>query len=166
MKIISKNDVSIKALEILFESCFEELEENDEKKFDETNGQSLREWFAIDDLKAYQKYAQIIIAEEEGNLLGAVIVGKHSPLTWPDGKKCEIFNLGVLPEYRNRGIGRKLMEAAEKEAQSMGGKSIILNVHEIMVKTHRFYENLGYKKIGKLENYYDNGSAVFFMKRI
>ncbi|MBU0975438.1 MAG: N-acetyltransferase [Patescibacteria group bacterium] len=166
MKIFTDNKVAIHELELLFTACFLDLVEQDEEKFDENNGQSLREWFGIDELRDYLKHSRIIVAEEDGKLVGAAIVGKQNPLTWPDGKKCEVFNLGVLPEHRNKGLGSDLMEAVEKEAKLMGAKSIVLNVHELMTETQKFYEKLGYKRTGILRYYYENGSAVFFMKKL
>jgi ribosomal protein S18 acetylase RimI-like enzyme len=48
-----------------------------------------------------------LVAEDNGRLVGTVIGG------W-DGWRGNIYRLAVLPEYRRRGVGRALIQEAER----------------------------------------------------
>lgn len=106
----------------------------------------------------------MILAEENGELIGGAIIGMQSPLSWPDGRKCELFILGVLPEFRKLGIGKSLLKKAEEIAKGMGAKSVIINTNALMKRTEKFYLDNGYQNIGMLKGYYGNGDAVFLLK--
>jgi len=166
MQILINNDISIDQLDTLFTECFANLKDNDNNEFDDIETQAFREWFGIDYLQDYLKYGYIIVAKENDDLVGASIIGMQNPLIWVDGKKYEIFALGVLPEYRNRGIGKELVLKSEEVAKEAGAESIILDTHESMPATRKFYKDLDYKEIGTLEEYYGNGNAVFYMKKL
>lgn len=164
MKIYKNNSADIDVLTDLFTQSFSSLRGNDGENFDAGESQEFHEWFGIEYLPDYLKFSHVILAEDEGKLVGGAIVGMQNPLAWPDGKKYELFILGVLPEYRSKGVGSGLMKEIEKVAKESGAGSVILNTHKLMTQTQKFYTNLGYKIMGELEGYYGNGNAVFMMK--
>ncbi len=166
MKIYKNNSIDIEQLTDLFTESFSSLRGNDGEKFGEGESQEFHEWFGIEYLPDYLKFSHVILAEEEGKLVGGAIVGMQNPLAWPDGKKYELFILGVLPEYRSKGVGRELMAEVEKVAKENGAISVILNTHKLMTHTQKFYTDLGYRIMGELEGYYGNGNAVFMMKTL
>ena len=108
MEIIENNNLSIEELEELFKTSFDVLMGKDGDNFSDDTGQEFREWFGIDKIKDYIKYIHVIVAQDEGELVGGAIIGQQNPLTWPDGNKYELFILGVLPKYRGKEIGKKL----------------------------------------------------------
>jgi ribosomal protein S18 acetylase RimI-like enzyme len=63
-----------------------------------------------------------------------------------------MHKLGVLNNYQNQGIAKKLVEAREEWAKSMGAKKIRLYVIENNQKAVKFAEKNGYKTIEKSEN--------------
>ena len=166
MEIINAKNINIDELEVLFTDCFNELKDNDSENFNDDNGQDFREWFGIDYLEDYLKYSHVIVAKDNDRLVGGAIVGMQNPLSWPDGRKYELFILGVLPDSRNNGIGKLLVKEVEAVAKEAGAESVILNTHELMVSTQKFYKDLGYEDIARLKKYYGNGSAVFFLKKL
>lgn len=166
MEIYREKNINTRYLETLFTECFNQLKGHDSDKFNDDNNQEFKDWFGIDNLKDYLKYSHVILAKEGSKIIGGAVVGMQNPLSYPDGKKYELFILGILPSYRGQGIGRRLVEKVEGIAKSSGAKSIILNTHELMTDTQKFYLDLGYKKIGTLNNYYGNGNAVFFLKTL
>lgn len=166
MEVILDKNIDLKVLESLFTKCFDQLKDSDGDNFDESNDQEFRDWFGIDYLNDCLKFCEIILAREGENIVGGAIVGMQNPLSWPDGKKYELFILGVLPEYRSKGVGAMIMKKVEEISKVNGAESIILNTHELMSSTQRFYKNLGYTEMGTLKGYYGNGSAVFLMKKI
>lgn len=168
VKIVVENSPNIEELTAMLERAFDELEKEDKARFDaENNGQSLREWFGIDELVEYLKYCRLLEArDKEGKLVGMVLIGKQNPLTWPDGNKVEMFALAVDPGSRKMGLGSLLVKRAEEEAKNVGAKKIILNTHISLEADQRFYERLGYARMGVLKDYYGNGDAVFYGKNL
>jgi ribosomal protein S18 acetylase RimI-like enzyme len=64
---------------------------------------------------------------------------------------CFLFRLGVLPAYQRRGIGRALMEYAEKRAVEKGLPYTRLGVRRAMAENRDYYERLGYRVIDETE---------------
>ena len=66
-----------------------------------------------------------------------------------------IETLNVDPEFRGKGIGRKLMNAAEEDMYSRFIKKIRLEVSIGNISAIKLYEKLDFKKIGLFKNYYN-----------
>ncbi|HBF38124.1 MAG TPA: hypothetical protein DDW50_12470 [Firmicutes bacterium] len=60
-----------------------------------------------------------------------------------------IHRLAVNPEYQKQGIGRQLMDFAEKCALERGYTSIRLDAYSGNHRAVNLYENRGYKKVGQ-----------------
>lgn len=150
-------------LSIFFEDVFDELDDNE--AFSEDQDQALDEWFSVDEMISYFEHGRLFEARFENNqLVGAIFIGKQNPISWPDGKKMEVFILGVDKNFRKMGVAKKLILLAEEYAFKQQAKKIIINTHVAMSSVHSIYQKIGYKKMGMLTNYYDNGDAVFFQK--
>ncbi|MBN1597520.1 MAG: GNAT family N-acetyltransferase [Bacteroidales bacterium] len=61
------------------------------------------------------------------------------------GEYCWIGRLMVLPEYQNKGIGKELMHAIEKEFPAT--PEFLLCTGYKSVKNMRLYESLGYNRM-------------------
>lgn len=59
----------------------------------------------------------------------------------------ELRNAGVLPEHRGRGIGTRLVQAAEDRAQEQGVIGLRVGIDNEGAR--RLYEKLGYEATGK-----------------
>lgn len=166
MEIVTQSNPTLAELRTLFSAAFMELAGQDDEKFSTDQGQSLDEWFSLNELPKYLQYGICIEAREDGKLVGAAIIAQQNPLTWPDGKKAELFIIAVLPAYRHQQIGKKLLMQAEFEAHKFGAHAIIVNTNSLMESTMNFYLKNGYEQIGELHGYYNNGAASFFLKRL
>jgi ribosomal-protein-alanine N-acetyltransferase len=71
--------------------------------------------------------------------------------------------LGVAPEYRRRGLGRRLMEWLEKPALVAGISAVFLEVRESSSGAQAFYERVGYRKLGRLPGYYEGRESALRM---
>ena len=58
------------------------------------------------------------------------------------------FAIAVSPEYRRRGIGRRLMRAAERWARSQGVVDLLLDCQAANTPAVRFCEKIGYRVRG------------------
>ncbi|MBI4038121.1 GNAT family N-acetyltransferase [Candidatus Daviesbacteria bacterium] len=81
----------------------------------------------------------ILVATEAERIVGTVRLLE-------DGSMAFIFRLAVNPEYRNRGIGRALMEGAERELFRRGYTELNILVEEENPGLHEYYEHQGYEK--------------------
>lgn len=87
----------------------------------------------------------VYVAEADGNLIGWVhIYVNHSLLA---DMPAEVAGLVVDEGYRGRGVGRVLMEQAERWAQERGCRSVRLRSNVVRSRAHAFYERLGYQVI-------------------
>jgi GNAT superfamily N-acetyltransferase len=73
-----------------------------------------------------------------------------------------LHDLAVLPEYRGRGIGRRLLLAVEQKARTLGCTKVTLEVLEAN-PARRLYTALGY---ASPEYYQGSGPALFLTKHV
>jgi 2-methylisocitrate lyase-like PEP mutase family enzyme/ribosomal protein S18 acetylase RimI-like enzyme len=62
----------------------------------------------------------------------------------------ELFSIAVAPEAQAAGLGRKLMDFAERRAREKGFREISLYTNIRMVANRAFYRRLGYEETGRL----------------
>lgn len=94
------------------------------------------------------------VADMNGRVIGFVTTVEALAINMPNGY-MKINGLAVLPEYQQRGIGKKLMERVEKLAGERNISLIGLASGFQRKRAHEFYEHLGYQK-----------SSFWFRKRI
>jgi GNAT superfamily N-acetyltransferase len=70
--------------------------------------------------------------------------------------------LFVPESLRGRGVGKDILQRAEREAIARGCHGVWLNTFEFQARG--FYERLGYTCFGELANY-PPGSARYFLKK-
>lgn len=104
-----------------------------------------------DDLKkTYEKMRgddryHTLIAEVGGEVVGLVATVFSYAVGHPNGY-VKINGLGVRQEYRRGGIGKALLEAAERVAIDSGAPYIGLASGFAREEAHAFYEHNGYQK--------------------
>jgi len=100
---------------------------------------------------------KILVAEKNNNLIGAV---RFAPI---DKTKLKFGRLAVLPTYRRKGIGAKLINSVLEIAQEQNFKIVALDVMEEK-ELIPFYEKFGFKI--KSRKKHQNHHDVFMEKRI
>ena len=68
----------------------------------------------------------------------------------------QILNVATHPDYRRRGLGRKIMETVIGYAREKGITFITLEVRESNSAAIKLYESFGFYQVGRLKNYYDS----------
>ncbi|MBP5490497.1 MAG: GNAT family N-acetyltransferase [Lachnospiraceae bacterium] len=76
-------------------------------------------------------------------LVGKKIAGYYSLALQEDGS-VELNNLSVLPEYRHRGIGAKLLTDAMSQAKSLGKTVLKMGIVEENKRLRKWYESFGF----------------------
>lgn len=101
----------------------------------------------IIDMKSRLGESDLIVAELDRRLAGSVTLyldGSGSfPEAWPRGWAV-VRLLAVHPEYRDRGIGRALMDECIRRCRHAGISSIGLHTTEAMDIARRMYERMGF----------------------
>jgi len=106
-----------------------------------------------------EKEAFSIVAEDEsGSVAAFVVAGRTSP------QIGHIATIDVAPQFRRRGLGARLMHAAEARLAGPGVRKIRLETATGNV-ARRLFAKLGYKRVGRIERYYADGSDAWVMEK-
>lgn len=108
-----------------------------------------------------QKGSHHILVAEAGN----TVVGYVLILFRAGTSLARLYSIAVLPEYRGRGIARQLVEAAEQYSCDQGCGFLRLEVSVHNDSAAVLYKKMGYRQIGKIDNYYDDGSDALRMEK-
>ena len=87
------------------------------------------------------------IAEFNNNIVGFAM-GFKSQI---DQNKFFLWQIGVFSKYREKEVGKKLLNQIEKAAGELGCKSIELTVDPENIPSTRFFEKNGYLNVSSKE---------------
>jgi GNAT superfamily N-acetyltransferase len=96
---------------------------------------------------AREKTSLALVADRHERALGIVAV-TAIPYLEHEGRWGRIVALVVSPACRGQGIGRQLLEAAEKAASELGCIAMEVTSARSRAESHSFYQNLGYQEWG------------------
>ena len=128
------------------------FQDNFEKDFYDLNIEWLEYFFKVEEydykvLSNSKKYiinkgGKIFFAESAGNIIGTVAL-------MPTKNKLvfELTKMAVKPEYRNKGIGKKLLKKCIDYSKSNNHSSIILYSNKKLNNAIHLYRNFGFKEI-------------------
>lgn len=104
--------------------------------------------------------SRCLLAEVSGDVAGFILTDQTAEMG-------HVVTLDVLDPYRRQNIGSLLLEAAEQEAASRGGKIMVLETATSNKPAIAFWKKHGYRRFGTRKNYYGDGLDAFEMaKRI
>ena len=101
------------------------------------------------------------VADEGGCIVGFLIANRQTRA----GRAAHIVTIDVVEATRRRGVGSKLMDAAEQWARDKGLPMIYLETAEDNLPAQRFYAARGYRKLKRIEHYYRHGLAAWVMAK-
>jgi len=84
----------------------------------------------------------VFAAVHDGSVVGVVHIEKYTTLFF--APLANILGLAVSGNFRRMGIGKSLMEAAEKWAADTGAAAVRLNSSASRTEAHKFYLAVGY----------------------
>ena len=93
---------------------------------------------------------------------GGIMVGFIVGLIEPD-HTGHVTTLGVAPEYRRRGIARRMLEKVEDGFRRRDVRIVRLEVRSINSGAQQLYRDLGYIVTQRLPRYYSNGGDGLLM---
>ena len=98
----------------------------------------------LSDSKKYiiNKGGKIFFAKIEDKIIGTVaLMPTKNNLTY------ELIKMAVKPDYRNKGVGKKLLKKCIEYAYSKNYKSIILYSNKKLVNAIHLYKSYGFNEI-------------------
>jgi len=102
----------------------------------------------------FDDYFSGFIWEEDSKVVGNITVQRGDP----SGKRWQIANVAVLPDYRGRGIGRRLLQRALEHIKQSDGQWAVLQVYESNQAARNLYYQTNFEQV--------DGFAEFSMDRI
>ena len=99
-----------------------------------------------------RRHGFMFVSREQSNNEFAgmiIVVPPGSPsIVRAQENECEIHLLGVKPEYRGYGLGRRLVSEAIDFSDHSGWSKIVLWTQKPMKEAQKLYESFGFKNIG------------------
>jgi len=90
------------------------------------------------------KSDKVFVCESSGSVVGVITL--HAiPLFHTTGQLVRVTSLSVLEGWFRKGIGTKLVEAAEGWAWSEGAIRMEVTSGDHRDGAHKFYESMGYR---------------------
>ncbi|HKY93938.1 MAG TPA: GNAT family N-acetyltransferase, partial [Kiloniellales bacterium] len=107
--------------------------------------------------------AALLVAERGPGELGgyALVVFRRG------SRVARLYSIAVDPAARRRGLGGRLLQAAEAAAAAVGAGELRLEVRADNRAAIAAYESAGYERIGRYAEYYeDRADALRLAKRV
>ncbi len=111
--------------------------------------------------KGLEGGASIFVAERAGEAVGFIWLVERGAFARSDYVQL----IGVRPGQRRRKVGRALMEFAEAKAFAEG-RDVFLLVSDFNTDAQRFYQRLGYRQVGKLDDYVVPGVSELIYRKM
>jgi ribosomal protein S18 acetylase RimI-like enzyme len=103
----------------------------------------------------------LIVAEVDGKVAGCALVNYRR-----GSERARLYTIAVGAAFQRRGIARRLLTAAEKDAKARGCRSIFLEVRADDRGTIALYESSGYRRFGTRERYYDGRIDALRLEKV
>ena len=88
------------------------------------------------------EHRPMYVFEDDGVLCG------YYSLLIQENNECELNNVAVLPDYRHKGIGKKLIDHAFSMAKELGCNVMNIGIVEENVMLREWYEKAGAIHVG------------------
>jgi ribosomal-protein-alanine N-acetyltransferase len=74
--------------------------------------------------------------------------------------RARLYSIALDPTEHGRGLGRFLLGASERAAKAHGASFMRLEVRTDNASAIALYEKNGYRRFGRIEDYYEDGGAA------
>jgi ribosomal protein S18 acetylase RimI-like enzyme len=101
-----------------------------------------------DEVAALIQTGEFLVLDHEGGLAGAVLVQGPGQRAGMPPSHAYFGMLSVQPGLQGRGLGRRLVQAAEAMAVATGATAMSLRIINLREELGRWYQSLGYREVG------------------
>jgi|KBSMisStaDraftv2_1062788.scaffolds.fasta_scaffold1294785_2 ribosomal-protein-alanine N-acetyltransferase len=106
--------------------------------------------------------AWVVVAEAEGELAGFCIIHMEQAETVQVGY---VVTIDVAAGFRRKGLGEQMLADGEARVRQSGGAGMMLHVFVKNAGAVRFYERVGYRRVGEQKGFYGPGiDAAMYWK--
>ena len=100
----------------------------------------------------------VVALNEQQSIIG------YAGVFAPGQAEADILTVGVVPEYRGKGIAKALMALLTDWANAQGSTAMMLEVKTDNHEAIRLYESLGYLKLNVRKDYFGTGLDAQVMR--
>jgi len=97
--------------------------------------------------------------------LNGVLIGYSLVLYRTGTSLARLYSIVLLPEARGKGVAAQCLKHTEQQAANRHCVYMRLEVNQQNQAAIKLYQSFGYKTIGELHGYYDDGSDAFKMEK-
>ncbi|CAM5776003.1 GCN5 family N-acetyltransferase [Labrys miyagiensis] len=90
---------------------------------------------------------EILVAEASDEALAAYLIHQDTYSTWRGANGVFVIDLFVRPQWRNEGIGIRLMAEAARRGAAKGARFMRLDISVGNTGGKRFYERYGFRAL-------------------
>jgi len=111
-------------------------------------------------LSLYEIFPDGFVVAVDGEKIVGFAVGVIS-----QEEKGRILLIGVDEDYRNKGIGSKLLKRILLVLSLRGVREVELEVRASNVHAIKFYDKMGFRKKDRIRDYYEDGEDAYIMAK-
>ncbi len=108
----------------------------------------------------------VFVTRREGKIAGVLELGVKKP--WaidksyfaPSNRPLYLTGMGVTPDLQRQGLGRAMIEAAEKFARAWPADAIRLDAYDAAAGAGPFYAKCGFREMGRVT--YRNAPLIYY----
>jgi ribosomal protein S18 acetylase RimI-like enzyme len=97
-----------------------------------------------DELTRHAVTDRLVLARADGETVGFVMFALDRGSYEMDVTQGIVENLYVAPEHRNEGVGGELLATAERQLDTLGADTVVLEAMADNLAARRFYRRHGY----------------------
>jgi ribosomal protein S18 acetylase RimI-like enzyme len=98
----------------------------------------------------------VLTAVQDGTPVGYALLHRRR-----GSSIVQLASIAVAASAAGRGLGKRLLEAAEREAARHGGRRVRLEVRPDNKGALALYEGAGYRRFDTIEEYYSDGTPAW-----
>ncbi len=102
----------------------------------------------------------LLTARSSGSVVGYILLSLR-----PRSRSARIYSLAVREDQARRGVGRQLLQAAERYARAHGRDFLRLEVRYDNAPAIALYEKFGYRTFGRYPGYYADGAEALRLEK-